>query len=235
MNRLTAICLVAVLGAAVAHPQPEPPSLTGIWRHHHQYYQFTTTGIMTSIRTDSAPRHYRAYHYEVIPSEAYTLVRFGIDTEDTASCEHLMVRDLMDSTATIAYGRPFVREGDGTGLKGTWVHADDLTIITWQFDRDTVSYRQDVLDLDVGEFVIAESHTGTFARGTRERRGVFSIEFDDGSRASVFPLISGDVMHLFDLTGRQAAFVRAESAPTWEEYRAAVAGITADEVTQETR
>ena len=211
--------LIAAATIPALAQTPAVTDITGTWRHNSFYYMFSETGIMSEVQIENEPVMYNAYYYESVPGSSPMLIRYGRDMADSASCAFLIVTDLEDSTATIAYGTSFARDGEGDGLRGKWVHADDLTIITWEFGTEMVSYTERRLDLAQGIFITGEHHDGTFTRGQRDDSGRFFLSFDDGSVATVYPLIAGDIMYLFDLTGRRSKFVRAEDAPAYAAYR----------------
>ncbi|MFC1485452.1 hypothetical protein ACFL55_00300 [Candidatus Latescibacterota bacterium] len=216
------LTVVATVNGAT--PPYSMDDITGVWRRIDLSYEFTSSVSMREVMTGSSAAHSVTYQYELVPLSSRTLIRYGKDLADTASCRYLMVNEVTDSTGTFARGTPFIRSEGETGLMGTWVYADGLTIITWRFDHESVEYTDQVFDLATGAFAVAEHHTGTFTKGRQDDAGRFFITFDNGADAVLFPLLTDDIMYLFDLTARRSGFIRVDTRPVLEDSPSTLAG-----------
>lgn len=191
-----------------ASPPYSTDNIAGVWRHFDLSYEFSPAGTMREAVTDSLTEYSALYRYELVQRGTQTLIRYAQDLADTASCRYLLVCDITDSTGTFARGTPFIRNGGETGLAGSWTYADGLSIITWRFDRETAEYLHQSFDILSGDFATVEYHTGILTKGQGEETDRFSVSFDDGTGAVLFPLIAGDIMYLFDLTAGRADFMK---------------------------
>lgn len=201
-------------------------TITGVWVSNNLYYTFDDQGIMKVIHIDSKPIYYETYYYEIIPTRNHTFIRYGKDLTGSTSINLLFVSDITDSTAVFAYGKPFVSVGSVKGLRGSWKCVEDFTSIHWNIDWNTVDYRQDVLDLKTGEFKTIEEHHGTYSRGKRKNEaGRFYIDFQDGKKVVVIPILYEDIMYIFDLNPGRSLFRLTESVPTYREYQKALKNI----------
>ncbi len=185
----------------------------GSWRNRLGLsYVFDNSGIMTQTVDDKSFAGQKTFKYELITSGMHKLIKYYNGLSDCSETTFLMVTDLTDSTATFAHGLAFSRKDSGSGLKGDWLHVDDLSIITWHIDHEIVAYRHETLDLQSGAFAVLEDRTGTYSMGHRiDDAGMVYVDFNDGSSVVVFPLLFKDVMYLFDFSRIRSSFFRTGS------------------------
>ncbi|HDY87184.1 MAG TPA: hypothetical protein ENH82_03595 [bacterium] len=198
--------------------------IIGSWINNHNfYYTFDEKGVMKVINLDSNPVYYNTYRYEVISMGLKEFIRYGKDLSDSTSVELILMSDVLDSTAVFAYGKTFVRAETGKGLLGSWKYVDDLTIISWDIDKETIEYRQTELDFTTGELKPIEEHFGTYIRKNRkENAGRFYIDFQDGKKTVILPILYKDIMYIFDVNPSWSTFNLAEKTPTYKDYKQAL-------------
>lgn len=197
--------------------------IVGAWVNNNFYYTFDNQGIMKASKIDSEPISYNTYRYEIIAMGDHEFIRFGRNLSDSASLKLLLVSNVTDSTAMFAYGMTFVKADSIKGLKGSWKHVGNLSLIHWNIDTDTIDYSQVVLDLNTGELITVEEHYGTYIRGVgKGEAGRLFIDFEGGKKAVVVPIFYKDIMYMFDLNPRRTIFTLAESAPTYKDYKKAL-------------
>ena len=214
--------LVAVAGAEVV--SIEESGIAGSWVNNHEfYYSFDDQGVMKIANLVSAPAYYNSFRFEVMFMGGNEFVRYGKDLADSTSVAYLLIDDVEDSTAVLAYGKPFVRDGAGEGLYGTWKHVGDVTVVQWIIGPETIVYRDAEFDFGAGGLVVTEEHTGTYVRRKRGgNAGRFNIRFDNGMKATVMPIMYDDVLYMFDLNPSWSQFTSAENAPTYADYRSII-------------
>ncbi len=96
-------------------------------------------------------------------------------------------------------------------------------MVQWNIGEATIDYSQVVLDLSTGEFKTVEERQGTYIRANRRYdAGRFYIDFQDGKKAVVLPIIYKDIMYMFDLSPRNSLFIATENIPSYKDYKAAL-------------
>ncbi|MFC1541093.1 hypothetical protein ACFL50_01445 [Candidatus Latescibacterota bacterium] len=197
--------------------------IAGSWINGDFYYSFDTKGVMRAIKIDSSPLFYQTYNYELISMDSHEFIRYAKDLSDSASVNFLFVDAENDSVAMFAYCTPFFRADSAKGLAGEWIHVNGYSTISWNISRDTIDYIQSVLDTDTGEFVTLEEHHGAYTRGRGlDDIGWYYIDFEDGKKAVVLPIMFKDVLYMFDLNMSRARFLLTENAPTYSDYKEAM-------------
>ena len=194
--------------------------IAGTWVNGEFYYSFDTQGVMKAIKIDSHPLSYSTYRYEVIAMGDHELIRYGKDLSDSASVNFLLVGSVTDSSAIFAYSIHFVRADSVNGLKGIWKHIDGTSLIFLNIGMNTIDYNHADLDFNTGELITVEEHHGTFIRGRgMDEQGRFYIDFQDGKKAVVLPILFKDIMYMFDLNPSRTRFILTESAPSYKDYK----------------
>ena len=197
--------------------------ISGVWVNDDFYYSFDKNGVMKAIKTGSDPQMYSTYQYEMIAMRNYELIRYGKNLTESDYINFLLVNDLEDSTAQIAYGMPFVRADSSKGLQGTWEHLENLTRLTWHIDLRTIEYSQSILDTKTGTFQTVEEHRGVYTTSRKRKElGIYFITFEDGLRARIMPIIFQDVLYIFDLNPKRSQFTITEIAPTYKDFKKAL-------------
>jgi hypothetical protein len=219
----TFYAIILSLGISADIEKADITKIEGSWINANLYYSFDTKGVMKTIKIDSHPLTYQTDRYELIAMGDYELVRYGKDLSDSATVKFLLVTGMTDSSALFAYGIPFARADSVNGLKGVWKHVDNSSLILWNIGSNTIDYIQSELDYDTGELITVEEHHGTFARGgVMDEPGRFYIDFQDGKKAVVLPILFKDIMYMFDLNPSRTRFILTESAPTYRDYTEAL-------------
>ncbi|MFC1537949.1 hypothetical protein ACFL6H_00870 [Candidatus Latescibacterota bacterium] len=196
--------------------------VAGSWINGDFYYSFDTKGVMRAIKIDSIPVFYQTYNYELFSMDSHEFIRYGKDLSDSASVNFLFVNTENDSVAMFAYCTPFVRADSAKGLSGEWIYVNGFSTISWNIGSDTIDYTQSVLDTDTGEFLTLEEHHGAYTRGRGlDDPGWYYIDFEDGKKAVVLPILFKDVLYMFDLNMSRAKFLLTENAPTYNDYKEA--------------
>jgi len=198
-------------------------TIIGAWVHKGFYYVFQDS-VMTAIKTEGEPKGYKSFKYTVERMGGYTFVRYGRDLTDSSGNSLLLVDNVTDSTAVLAFPTTFVRVDSSTGLLGTWKHVVDLTAVELTFQPGTLFYRQYTIDLTTGADSTIESKTGRIRPGIGKYHGRFHITFDDGTKTTILPILFDDLMYLYDLSPRKSVFVRTERAPSFREFQQAAKG-----------
>lgn len=211
---IPALCICILYTVSLSHSADwelnDANPLEGTWKNRQGLtYMFDSGGSMIQIAERDSLREKQTFEYDLVMSGKHKLIRYGSNLADDAASEFLMATDLTDSTATFAHGTAFVRTGSGSGLKGNWQHVDELEIIRWHIDHETVTYRHERLDLESGAYNVVESRTGTYIVGHHmDDSGMLYIDFTDSTNAVVFPLLFHDVMYLFDFSEIRSSFFK---------------------------
>ncbi|MCD6307547.1 MAG: hypothetical protein J7M24_00980 [Candidatus Latescibacteria bacterium] len=198
-------------------------TIIGAWVHKGFYYVFQDS-VMTAVKTEGEPKGYKSFKYTIDRMDGYNFVRYGSDLSDSSGNNLLLVEDVSDSTAVLAFPTTFVRADSGAGLLGMWKHVVDLTAVEIVFQPGTLLYRQYTFDRTAGADSTIESKTGRIRAGIGKYFGRFYITFDDGTKTTILPVIFGDLMYLYDLSPRKSLFIRTEHAPSFREYQQAAKG-----------
>lgn len=192
-----------------------PKQIWGAWVNRENfYYTFDADGVMRARKSDPVSPTDDSYRYEMFIMQDYEFIRYAENLTDSTGVHFLMVCDVMDSTALFAYGVPFMKADDTEGFPGRWVRVNDLSVITWVFGVDEIEYHHDILDLFTGEFFAFEDRRGTyryFSRGFNAGR--YYIDFEDGEKAVVVPILFKKIMYLFDLSPRRTLFKSTDRVP----------------------
>jgi len=175
---------------------------------------------MKVVNLLSHPAYYNTYRYEIVTMRDRNFIRYGKDLADSASTAYMMIGGVDDSTAVLAYGKPFIREGEGKGLYGVWKYVDDLKVIQWDIEADTITYREEELDFTTGALVTSEEHMGTYQHiKYGDEAGRFVIVFTDGKKTEVLPIVYEDIMYMFDLNPSWSLFSIAGNPPAFTDYK----------------
>lgn len=196
-------------------------AIQGAWEHHGLYYMFEDS-VMTAVKMTGETKGYKTFHYTVHSMGNLRLIRYGKDLKKTRDNRLLLVDDVTDSTAVIAYSTVFVRSDSGNGFNGTWKHTRDLKSIVISVGNGTFDYSELTIDESTGELVVTSERHGVCQGGKGKNMGRFRIRFDDGTQVTVVPVIFGDIMYFFDLSPRKSMFFKTDSAPTFREYKKAI-------------
>ena len=220
---LTIFNIILSIGISADIKKVDMNKIAGAWNNGNFYYSFDTNGVMRAIKIDSHPLSYGTYRYEVIAMGDHELIRYGKDLSDSASVKFLLVSSVTDSSAIFAYSIPFIRADSVNGLKGSWKHIDELSLIFLNIGMNTIDYNQAELDFNTGELITVEEHHGTYTRGgVMDEPGRFYIDFEDGKKAVVLPILFKDIMYMFDLNPSRSKFILTESAPSYRDYKEAL-------------
>lgn len=178
-------------------------------------YDFDADGGMRKTANESGSSNSNRYKYTLVTSGTHNLIKYSDPRYGSAKMNLLMVTSLTDSTATISHGLAFARADSGSGLTGDWLHVDELSMIRWHIDQDTVTYQHEELDMKTGAYTVLEDRSGTFTMGHHmDDTGRLYIDFSDGSNAVVFPLLFHDVMFLFDFSAIRSSFSKTSHEQT---------------------
>jgi hypothetical protein len=217
---LLAWFVLAVMPAGFsAQPGYETPAakkalLVGTWTKRGLTYAFEDTVSLSLSRRESGPERTIRGSYSWLSLGTHTCISFLKNPSDSLSQQVVLVGEMNDSTAVLAIGMPFVRSGTGSGLTGTWNHAEIMTRIEWTFGANTVEYRKFAVDVSTGHETVAEEHKGTWSHaGTGAEPGSYEIAFGGNDRAVVLPMVYRDMMYLFDLSSGKSLFAREKAAP----------------------
>ena len=201
-------------------PVEKKEAVIGAWVHRDFYYVFKDS-VMTALKIEGEPKGYKTFRYMLERMGAHDLIIFGKDLSDSKNLDFLLVDEVTDSTAVFAAGTPFVRADSSTGLIGTWKHMKEFETILLTIKTNTVDYRETAWDVNTGLTHITEERYGLYTPGKGKDRGRFYISFDDGTRTTIFPIIYGNILYLFDLCPRKSMFQRVERAPRYSDYKKA--------------
>jgi hypothetical protein len=221
---LVTVCTVILsinLSSEIVNVDTE--KIAGSWLNGNFYYSFDADGVMRAIKIDSEPLFYQTYKYELFSMGDHELIRYGKDLSDSASVNFLFVAVENDSVTTFAFSTPLVRADSAKGLAGEWSHVDGYSSIYWNIGKNSVDYIQSSLDTDTGELVMLEEHHGTYTRGkSLTDPGWYYLDFQDGKKAVVLPILFKDILYMFDLNASRARFLLTENAPTFKDYKNAL-------------
>jgi len=195
--------------------------LRGVWVHRGFYYVFRDS-VMTAVKVSGEPKGYKTFKYTIEKFNGVSLLRYGKDITDSTDNDFLLVGDVTDSTAVLAYPTPFIRADSSKGLIGTWKHVEELTAIFLTIGAGTLDYRELVLDSTTGEIRTTVQRHGFYRAGKGKNTGRLFVNFDDDTKTVLLPIVFGDLMYLFDLSPRKSVFLRTDRAPTFRDYQRAV-------------
>lgn len=177
---------------------------------------------MRAIKIDSEPMFYQSYNFELFSMGNHEFIRYGKDLSDSASVSFLFVSGKNDSVSIFAHSTSFARADSANGVSGAWKHVDGDMSINWNIGPDTINYSQTVLDFDSGQLITVEEHHGTYTLGiSMVDPGWHYLEFEDGKKAVVLPIVFKDILYMFDLNMSRAQFSLTEKAPTYDDYKKA--------------
>jgi len=201
-------------------PEDKREAIIGAWVHRGFYYVFQDS-VMTAVKISGEPKGFKSFRYTLEALGNIDLIRYGADLADTRNNEFLLLGTVTDSTAVIAYATPFVRADSSKGFVGTWKNVVDMKAIVLTVGAGTIDYSEIFLDGSTGRTVTTEQRLGFYRGGKGRNSGKFYISFDDGSKATLLPIIFGDVMYLFDISPRKSVFMKTDRAPTFREFQQA--------------
>ncbi len=219
MMRMITGFLVTLLffgGSASAQGRiANPKQIWGTWVNRENfYYTFDAGGVMRASKSDPVSPTDDTYRYEMFVMKDYEFLRYAENLTDSTGIHFLMVCDVMDSTVLFAYGVPFMKDDDSEGFLGRWVRVDELSVISWVFGVNEIEYHHNILDLSTGEFIVFEDRRGTYRYFNRGfNAGRYFIDFEDGEKAVIIPILFNKIMYLFDLSPRRALFKSTDRAP----------------------
>ena len=219
------ISTTVILSGIKAPGTPETPgeikdAIIGSWIHRDFYYVFQDS-VLTAIKIEGEPKGYKTFRYTMESLGAHVLFRYGKDLIDSTDNDFLLVNDVTDSTAVFAIATPFVRADSSRSLTGTWKYVKNLNAIVLTIGTGTIDYFELYPDKITGQTQTAVELHGKYRPGKGKYTGRLYINFDDGTKTTLFPVIFGDLMYLFDLGPRKSMFLKTEKAPTFREYQKA--------------
>ena len=204
-------------------------AIVGGWERRGFSYVFDSTGVMKAVKITGVPIGFRQYTYSIFKMGINEFIEYRGESDST-SLNVLLINDVRDSTAIIAYGTSFVRADSSEGMIGTWKRVEGFTTMIWSIKPQNIRYRETVYDIASGSTRIIENRGGTYSREPEVMNadakalsgGRYNIRFDDGRRAMVLPIIYKKLMYLFDLSPAKALFVRVnpDSVPSYRDYQA---------------
>ena len=218
--------LTAVILSGIKAPgTPETPgeikdAIIGSWIHREFYYDFQDS-VLTAVKIEGEPRGYKTFRYTMENMGGHVFIRYGKDLIDSSDNDFLYVDNVTDSTAVLAIATPFVRADSSKSFTGTWKHVKNLNAVVMTIGTGTIDYFELYLEETTGQTQTAVELHGQYRPGKGKYTGRFYINFDDGTKTILFPVIFGDLMYLFDLSPRKSMFLRTDKAPTFREYQKA--------------
>ncbi|MCE5249974.1 hypothetical protein LLG96_07110 [bacterium] len=208
-------------------------AIIGSWERRGFYYTFDDSASMRSVRIVSDPIGYREYRYSTFNIQVNTFIEFRENGSEKKERNFLLLDDVTDTTAVIAFGTPFIRADSSKGLTGAWKRIEDMKTMLWTIRGDSVYFMVSMYDPDSRKYVTLENRSGSFVREPQsinvytkaESGGRFHVHYDNGRSGLLLPVIYDDVLYVFDLTPGKADFVRVDSAsvPTRRDYEAELA------------
>ncbi len=192
--------------------------LIGAWEHRGFYYVIQDS-TLTAIQLTGQPKGYRSFNYSLREMGTVHTLRYGRDLKSTVDNELLVVADVTDSTAVIAYPTVFVREDSSKGFIGEWRHVEDLAALTLTVGAGSIEYSELRIDMVTGAEQTVTQKRGFYRGNYGPRTGQFTVHYDDGSKARLLPLIFGKIMYLYDLSPRKSMFMRRNDFPSFRDFQ----------------
>ncbi|MBT4482886.1 MAG: hypothetical protein HOC71_04315 [Candidatus Latescibacteria bacterium] len=200
-------------------PEEDDERFIGAWVRHDFYYDFDNSGVMKAVKVNGEPKGYRTFKYTFEKMGLFKVIRFGKSISDSTGLNFLLVGNVTDSTAIISHGTPFVRADSSSGLSGTWKYVNNYKTIIITIDQNTIDYREMVMDLKTGATNTTEQRQGNIKYRNGKYSGQFIINFFDGTKTTVVPVLFNKIMYFYDLSPIKSMFIRAEQVPTYREYQ----------------
>jgi hypothetical protein len=183
--------------------------LIGTWIQGGLSYTFEDTSMLSVIGPSGGLAESIRTPYRWMKLGVHDCIVFQSNPPDSLSLQVVLVGEVGETEAVLALGVPFAREGKGTGLLGTWCHAERQTCMRWTIGPEDALYSESVCDIAEGSEKMIERHRGKWLNAPEYAEpGSFILDFGKIGQATVLPVVYLDMMYLFDLSKGKSLFTR---------------------------